>query len=118
MRDKSIYTNTNVNNNTAEIRNTGFQQDPNSTFDNFNQNLINIQQHSNLTNSNLSNIMNHQNIYNDNMQINTQNKNIQINNFNNSISKGNQIIHLMNSPKMKNQSNMNVNNFVRTGKIF
>lgn len=112
LKEKSLYTNTNINNNTAEIR-TGFQQDPNSTYDNNNQNILNIQQQSNLTN-----IMNHQNLYNDNMGMNLQNKNMPINNFNNNMNKGNHMLHLMNSPNLGNPTNLNVNNFGnRTGKL-
>ena len=121
QKEKSLYTNTNQNNNnnTAEIRNHGFAADPNSTYDNFNQNMLNMQQQQQQTNMN--NLINHQNILNENLQMNLQNKNMQINSLNsafNPMGKGNPMMHLMNSPNIAHaQQNLNMANFSgRTGK--
>lgn len=123
LKEKSHYTNTNQNNNTAEVRNPGFAADPNSTYDNFNQNMLNMQQQQQQQQNNMNSLINHQNLLNENLQMNMQqNKNLQLNSMNsafNPMSKGNPMMHLMNSPNMAHpQQNINMSAFTaRAGKF-
>jgi hypothetical protein len=113
LKEKSLYTNTN-NNNTAEIRNPGFGADPNSTCDNFNQNMLNMQQQ-----NNMNNLISHQNMMNENLQMNLQNKNIQLSGINsafNPMGKANPMMHPMNSSNIAHPQ-QNMGNFsIRAGK--
>jgi len=115
LKEKSLYTNAN-NNNTAEIRNPGLGADPNSTYDNFNQNMLNMQQQ-----NNINNLISHQNMMNENLQMNLQNKNIQLSGINsafNPTGKANPMVHPMNNSNIAHpQQNMNKGNFsIRAGK--
>lgn len=119
LKEKSHYTNANNNNNTAEIRNQGYVADPNSTYDNYNQNMLNMQQHQQQQQNSINNLINQQ-LLNENLQMSMQNKNIQIAGINsafNPINKSNPMMHLMNSPNIAHsQQNMNLVNFSnRTG---
>lgn len=103
IKEKSIYPNANNNNS------SNFQQEANSTYDNFNQNLLNL------------NMMSHPNLLNDNLQMAMASKNLQMNNMNNTFNqiKSNNLLHMMMSnPNLSAQQAMNISNFSRAGKSY